>query len=375
MNKLKILFVEDDKNVLRIFSFEFKKAGYICETAFNGKEGLITAKEFLPDLIVSDVAMPEMNGFEFRQKLLEDPSLKKIPFVFLTSNDSDEDTLKGYDLDIEEYISKTLSPRIIVVKISAILKNLLLGRQNALEEIRNSAGNFANSVVPKELPEFENFSIDHWHQPYGEIPGGDFIDYIKLDENNLAVVLGDVMGKRWGAWYFAYAYAGYVRNAVRTTFDSLNEFSPSMILKKLNDTIYKDEKIADIFITLSVVIVNNKNLSVKYGGAGDVPLFIKKNRTVTVEKSNGMLLGFTDESIYSDKEFILDKLDRVFLTTDGILEAQNKDGDLFGADRFTELIHSVDEKSDPVEHIKTGLSDYTNNKFNDDISLISITAS
>lgn len=373
MNELKILLVEDDPNVLRIYNFELKKAGYICKTALNGKEGLEEAKNFLPDFIISDVAMPVMNGFEFRKNMLTDPSLRKIPFVFLTSNDSDKDTLQGYDLEIEEYISKTLSPRIVIAKISAIVKSLMLGKQNALEEIRKSAGNFANSVVPKELPIFNNFEINHWHRPFDEVPGGDFIDYIKLDENNLAIILGDVMGKRWGAWYFAYAYAGYVRNAVRTIFDSVDNYFPSLILKKLNETIYKDEKIADVFITLSVIILNNQDMSVKYGGAGDIPLFIKKGNEVLIEQSNGMLLGFTDESIYADKEYRLEKHDRLFLITDGILEAQNPESEILGADKLVQIIKSVDDNENAADVIKSNLSDYTQNKFTDDISLITIT--
>lgn len=374
MDKLKILLVEDDKNVLRIFSFDLKKAGYFCETALNGKEGLQTAKEFLPDLIISDVAMPEVNGFEFRKKLLADTSLKKIPFVFLTSNDGDEDTLRGYDLEIEEYISKTLSPKIIIAKISAIIKSLMLGRQNALEEIRSSAGNFANSVVPKELPNFNNFEITHWHRPFDEIPGGDFIDYIKLDENNIAIILGDVMGKRWGAWYFAYAYAGYVRNAVRTIFTSVENYYPSIILKKLNETIFRDDKIGDVFITLSVIILNNKNMSVKYGGAGDIPLFIKKENDVLIEQSHGMLLGFAEENVYLDKEYSLSKNDKLFLITDGILEAQNREAELLGADKFIEFIKAVPNNSATVESIKSNFTKYTRNRYTDDISLITVTA-
>ena len=373
MNKLKILFVEDDKNVLRIFSFELSKVGYYCITAQNGKEGFEAAKEFLPDLIISDVAMPEVNGFEFRKNLLVDSSLKKIPFIFLTSNDSDEDTLRGYDLEIEEYISKSLSPKIIIAKISAILKSLVLGRQNALEQIMNSAGNFGASVVPKELPVFEKFQLNHWHLPYEEVPGGDFIDYIKLDENNLAIILGDVMGKRWGAWYFAYAYAGYVRNAVRTTFQSADNYYPSFILKNLNETIFKDDKISDVFITLSLVILNNKEMSIRYSGAGDIPLFIKKGNDVLVEQSHGMLLGFAKESIYNDKEFKVNANDKLFLITDGILEAQNSNGELLGADNLLNIIKSIPDGGDSLQTIKSSLSEFTNGKFTDDISLVTVT--
>jgi len=204
------------------------------------------------------------------------------------------------------------------------------------------------------------------------VPGGDFIDYIKLDENNLAIILGDVMGKRWGAWYFAYAYAGYVRNAVRTTFQSVENYYPSLILKKLNETIFKDDKISDVFITLSIVILNCKDMSVKYGGAGDIPLFIKIGHEVLIEQSHGMLLGFAEDSMYYDKEFKVSSSDKLFLITDGILEAQNSGGELLGAQQLVNIIKSIPDENDSLHEIKLRLAEFTNEKFTDDISIVTV---
>jgi phosphoserine phosphatase RsbU/P len=102
-------------------------------------------------------------------------------------------------------------------------------------------------VVPETAPEINGFSISQWHQSYQGIPGGDFIDYYSLDDDNTAVILGDVMGKKWKAWYFAFAYAGYVRSALRGVLQDTKTYSPAVILQSVNKSVYQDAKISEVF--------------------------------------------------------------------------------------------------------------------------------
>ena len=95
---------------------------------------------------------------------------------------------------------------------------------------------------------FGGFKIKQWHLPFEGIPGGDFIDYFKIDDEHLAIVLGDVMGKKWGAWYFAFAYAGYVRSALRGVLQSSKKYSPSVILSEVNKSVIKMQKFQKCFL-------------------------------------------------------------------------------------------------------------------------------
>jgi len=178
----KILLVEDEFNIAKLFSYNLTKAGYQCEVASNGREGYEKALTYHPDLIISDVMMPEVDGYEFRKKLLENEELRKIPFVFLTAKGEEEDILQGYDLEIEDYILKTSSPKVVLAKVSAILKTLEKERSKVVDEVSKAADSMGVKVVPEEFPKFEGFEIKHWHQPHKNVPGGDFIDYIKIDE-------------------------------------------------------------------------------------------------------------------------------------------------------------------------------------------------
>jgi sigma-B regulation protein RsbU (phosphoserine phosphatase) len=367
----KILLVEDEFNIAKLFIYNLTKAGFNCEHANNGREGLAQAHKNKPDLIISDVMMPEMDGFEFRKKLLEDKDLKSIPFVFLTAKGADDDILQGFDLEIEDYIIKTASPKVVIAKVSAILKSLEKERVKIVDEVQKAADTMGAKVVPDEALSFEGFKIKHWHLPFKNVPGGDFIDYFKIDEDNIVIVLGDVMGKRWGAWYFAVAYAGYVRSATRFVLESVKENKPSDILHKVNESVFKDERISEVFITLSIILLDKKNKRAKYSGAGDLPIFYKSRETQLIQ-SSGLLLGFSKSGDYDDYEIQLNSGDEIFLVTDGITEARNKAGELYGQDRLIEFINKMNPAEDSIEQIKKEIFDFTGGDFDDDVSLITV---
>ena len=369
--KASILLVEDDPNISKLFKHNLTKAGYTCNTAMNGREGFEEALKLKPDLIISDIMMPEVDGFQFRQLLLEQNELKGIPFVFLTARGEEDDILQGYELGIEDYIIKTSSPKVVLAKVNAILKSLEKERGKVVGEVQKAADNMGAKVVPDECPVLEGFEIKQWHVPFQNVPGGDFIDYIKLDENNTLVVLGDVMGKRWGAWYFAVAYAGYVRSAVRIVLESSSDNSPSEILRRVNSAIYSDERISEVFITLSIIVIDTKNNIIKYGGAGDLPLLLKKE-TVSTIKSDGLLLGFSKDSEYNDTEIKMNSGDEVIVLTDGIIESRGSEGVMFGLEGLSGVLEKTPAEINSMETIKSEFSKYVNNNYEDDVSMIVI---
>lgn len=367
----KILLVEDEESVAKLFLYNFKKSGYECEWAENGLDGYLKAKSFNPDIIVSDIMMPEVDGHQFRKRVLEDPSLKLIPFIFLTAKGDETDILEGYDLHVEDYIVKTSGPKIVLAKVNAILKSFEKEREKAVSEVQKAASAMSAKVVPDEFPQLDGFLIKHWHVPYQNVPGGDFIDYFKVDDDNLVIVLGDIMGKKWGAWYFAVAYAGYVRSAIRMILDSEHDLSPATILDKVNNAIFKDERISDVFITLSVVCINSKTKLLKYAGAGDLPI-IYKSETVKSVKSNGILLGFKQVGNYQNIDLQLKSGESVYLITDGIPETRMSDGDFFGEAKLKQTISEIELNEDPLDKIIDVFSEATAKNFEDDISIVAI---
>lgn len=370
----KILLVDDDPSLSRLFQYNLKKAGFDCMIASGPAEGLHIAKKDTPDIIISDVMMPEIDGFEFRRMLLADENLRSIPFVFLTSKGEEDDILEGYDLGITDYVLKTAGPRVVVAKVSAIIKSLGKERQKVVSELHQAADSLRVKVVPEKCPQFGDIYIEHWHQPFEGIPGGDFIDYFQLDDDNLVVVLGDVMGKKWGAWYFAFAYAGYVRSAIRVVLQSAGKYSPSEILQQVNRSVYNDAKISEVFTTLSIIIINNKENTLSYSGAGDLPLIFRNNALGEIKRlaSKGLLLGFASEGEYKDIKIGLGSGDFIIAATDGIYESRNPEGEQFGAAKLDQILKDILPADNPMEVIKSEFVTFTGGKFEDDISLIVI---
>lgn len=371
-----ILLVDDDLSLSKLFQFNLTRSGFDCKVANSATDGLKLAKELIPDIIISDIMMPEVDGFEFRRRILQDNDIKGIPFVFLTSKGGEEDILEGYDLGITDYVLKTAGPRVVVAKVSAIIKSLGKERQKVVSELHKAADSLRVKVVPDNFPAFNGFEIKHWHQPFKGIPGGDFIDYFQIDDENIAIILGDVMGKRWGAWYFAIAYAGYVRSAIRMVLQNSKNVSPKDILFQVNSSVYQDAKISEVFATLSVLMINNNTKIAKYAGAGDLPIIYKDSDSQQAKsiRSNGMLLGFAAEGHFEDQVIQMKKNDLIVLITDGLIESRNLKGEPLGSNNLTHLVESLPNSSDAHEILQRTLVEFTSNRFEDDISLISIKA-
>ena len=122
MAKRHLLLVDADTKSLRVMEVSLKKAGFSVTTAVNGKDAIEKVEISLPELIISDTKMPEMDGFELCQKLKELPKTQSIPFIFLTSQKSIEYKIKGLELGVEDYLTKPIYIKEIVTRIKIMLE-------------------------------------------------------------------------------------------------------------------------------------------------------------------------------------------------------------------------------------------------------------
>ncbi len=370
INKHKVLLVEDDKNIARLLKYNLDKGGYAVEHAINGALGFELVSTFNPDVIISDIMMPEVDGFAFRKMLLNS-EFKSIPFVFLTAKGEEDDILKGYDLEIQDYIVKTSSPKIILAKLKAVINSSEVQHAQGENEIKKAAAAMGTKVVPDLVPEFDGYKITQLHKPFNDIPGGDFIDYVKTNDHTLVIILGDVMGKKWGAWYFAVAYAGYIRSAIRSTLSDTKEFTASKIMERVNKSVFEDERISDVFVTLSILVIDKKKDSIGYCGAGDIPLFHLSNGKVELVKSEGTLLGFAKDGKYENVNISLQPNDEIFVLTDGIIETRDIKGKSIENERLIEILLEKGANNS-LSFIEERVAKLTNNKFEDDTTIICI---
>ncbi len=373
-NSYKILLLDDDKSITKVFHYNLTKEGYECTVANTVIEAMQILKSNKFDLIISDIVMKDQDGYQFRNMLLKDDALKSVPFVFLSSKSEENDILQGYDMEITDYVIKDSGPKVVTAKVNSIIKNINKEKNKIVNELNNAAESLRAKVVPDNSPQFDGFQINQLHKPFQGIPGGDFIDYFLLDENNLAVVLGDVMGKKWSAWYFAFAYASYVRSAIRGVLQNSKEYSPGEILQEVNKYVFQDAKVSEVFATLSILVINKIDRSVKYAGAGDLPIILRLNsdKLAVAIKSKGLLLGYSADSKFTDQIIYLEKDDMIMLVTDGVIESRSDSGEQFGSKKLLDFINNLNGQLYPLKFLEDKLCTFTAGKFEDDISAIFI---
>ena len=117
-----ILLVDDEPDILDILSYNLEKEGFIVHAASNGREGVELARKMLPDLILLDVMMPEMDGMETCVQIREEPQLKDTIIAFLTARGEDYSQIAGFDAGADDYIMKPVKPRVLVSRIKALLR-------------------------------------------------------------------------------------------------------------------------------------------------------------------------------------------------------------------------------------------------------------
>jgi len=122
MSSQKILLVDDEPDILEMVGFNLEREGFVVFTAPNGRKALELARTHLPDLILLDVMMPEMDGMETCRELREDARLKNSIIAFLTARNEDYSQIAGFDAGADDYISKPIKPRVLISRVKALLR-------------------------------------------------------------------------------------------------------------------------------------------------------------------------------------------------------------------------------------------------------------
>lgn len=299
--------------------------GFDVITAISVKDAFDILTNEIQDLIISDIEMPEADGFEFRKRLLDDVKLKDIPFLFHTSHNKEILIDKGLALKAIDYIDKNTPVIQLVAKVKNILATVVEQKEKSINELKLVADRLNLKNVPNKKLKLKNFEIDVFHKTFQNHPGGDFIDFIKIDERYTFIVLGDVMGKKWGAWFFSFTFLSYIRSAIRLcVFDG--NLSVAQIMQRINQVIHVDEFLDDIYSTLSLLLIDDQERVITYSGASDLPMlhFVNETKEIKQYKSKGLLLGFFKNGNFNEQSITSSVNDRLYLLSDGAIDFEAK---------------------------------------------------
>lgn len=144
--KKKVLVVDDEKDIVDILKYNLERENeFVVLTAKDGREALELA-DSIPDLIVLDIMMPELNGFEVCKQLKSNPATSKIPIIFLTAKENEIDEILGLEIGADDYISKPISPRKVLARIKSV--------------IRRTSGDYEKPSRLEDNVKFKNLEVD-----------------------------------------------------------------------------------------------------------------------------------------------------------------------------------------------------------------------
>jgi len=117
-----ILVVDDEQDIVDLISYNLSKEGYEVATASNGTDAVELAQRLRPDLVILDIMMPGLDGFEVCRTLRQDPSMQSTAIVFLTAKAGEIDQILGLELGADDYIQKPISPRVLLARVKTIFR-------------------------------------------------------------------------------------------------------------------------------------------------------------------------------------------------------------------------------------------------------------
>ncbi|WP_193172610.1 SpoIIE family protein phosphatase [Nisaea nitritireducens] len=305
-----IVAIDDDPVGLKLIE-AFLGDRYAVHSFNKGSEALDHINREHPDLIISDIDMPDLNGLELRESLRCDPATALIPFIFLTGVVDEDIHDEANDLDIDDFMEKPTSKGKLVRTVDRTLKRSTRIRQSATAAFEASVTNSLRSNTPAELGRFRFFS----EEIAASAGGGDFMVHVS-GEDFLSVVLLDVMGHGIPAKVFAHAYSGYVQSIM-----SLDETArdPARVLQELSSHVARDTRLTSTIVTAIAATFSDSGKVLVASAGHPRPLLYMQGTGWRPVPISGVLPGLSDE-LPETKTIQLGSGDGLLLFTDGISE-------------------------------------------------------
>jgi len=351
----KILIVDDEPFNVDYLEQELEELDYETVSAFNGQEALDRVRSDSPDLILLDIMMPVMDGFELLTCLKADSCTRDIPVIVISASSDLKSVVKGIQLGAEDYLPKPFEPALLKARISSSLEKKHLRDLEqlylrSLERELEIGRQIQQGFLPSELPKVDGWKIAAYFKAAREV-AGDFYDAFLLPDGNLLSVIGDVCDKGVGAALFMTLFRSLIR-ATATSDLACNGrdmlmLTPaerlSHIISFTNNYIALTHGDASMFATIFVGILNPQNSTFTYMNCGhESPLLVKGDDSLTPLLRTGPAVGLIPGAKFSVGEIAFERNDLLLAFTDGIPDAINVDQECFGKARLFEIVKHND---------------------------------
>jgi serine phosphatase RsbU (regulator of sigma subunit) len=274
----------------------------------------------------------------------------------------------GKEIEIKGVTTFRFSEEGKVVETWDSYDQLSLMRQSTEQELR-LARSIQRASLPEEVPSLEGWQINPYYQPAREV-GGDFYDFHPLSEGRLGVVVGDATGKGVPAALVMSTTCGMLQLAAQ----ALDSASPSEVLAQVNETLFARIP-SNMFVTCFYAILDPNSGSLTYANAGhDLPYLRRSGGECEELRARGMPLGLMPAMSYEEKEIVLDAGEAALFYSDGLVEAHDPEGEMFGFPRLRALIAEHAEEGSLEDFLLGDLYSFVGESWEqeDDITLLTL---
>ncbi|NQZ22740.1 MAG: SpoIIE family protein phosphatase [Colwellia sp.] len=367
------LVVDDSLMQCKVLSVLLKEEGYRVFTANDGARGVAMYIKYKPDLVLMDINMPIMNGYEAARKikgLSQDNSL--CPLIFITSMDTDQAFIESIDAGGDGILVRPFSPNVFKAKIKSIQRiSDLYGQVKTLQQAQQKDAELAEQLMSGVI-EARNFSRDRIGiiRQAAELFSGDIQLTALAPNGDVNVMLGDFTGHGLRSSIGAIPLAETFRAMTKKGF-SLFE-----IITQVNHQLY-DLLPADLFLAAGFVSISTHNASMYAFNAGlpDGYLFSELGEIKYQLSSTHPPLGVLPNLLPDSQLTVVSiaETDRMILISDGIVEARNEAGEMFEFERFEHAAKQGVLEGNVSKHVQQTVNNFCQDMpQEDDISLIDI---
>lgn len=391
----RVLLVDDNPTNLQVLYQTLQSVnGIELLVAKSGEEALRLATDAQPELILLDIMMPGIDGYETCRRLKADEATREASVIFTSALSETQDKVKGLELGAVDYITKPFQAAEVVARVNTHLSvhNLraALAERNRQLEAANermrrelaAATRVQRSLLPPAAPAARGVHFG-WRYDPCEALGGDLLNVFRLDRDHVALYVADVSGHGTGPALISAAVHrslaardGEGSLVVRSADDDVPGVTPpAEVIKRLN-AIYPMSANGGHFLTIVYAVLDLRSHVLRYGCAGHPgPVFARAGEPACALHLPALPIGVVADAEYDERSLQLAPGDRLFLYSDGLLEARGSSGRVFGDERLGAAVDSLADQS--IEQaldaiIAAAAAWQDRDAFDDDVSILAL---
>lgn len=343
-----LLVVDDNEDNRYTLTRRLKREGYTrISVAENGRLALEMMKAQSFDLVLLDIMMPEVNGYQVLERLKADAQLRHVPVIMISALDELDSVIRCIELGAEDYLPKPFNPTLLRARVGACLEKKrmrddLVHHVRRMERDLETAREIQLSMVPTDFPvasETQGLDVHATLLPAYEV-GGDFYDFFWLTPERLCVLVADVSDK--GA--SAALHMARAKASIRFLCASeASGYTPNTaeLVERIDRELSLDNPHA-MFITLLLAVVDSGSGAIEWCNAGhNPPCVISADGSLTLlDGECGIPVGIDPKFFRIAESGQIPRGGTLFVYTDGVTEAMNPQQDMFGTQRLDSVLRA-----------------------------------